>query len=103
MVNDKWLQGLKPGDEVVVKGTYLTALLTVVERMSNGNIVTTWGNGTIAFNSYGQLPNGVTHIIPPTDRLRQDIERTELEGMIRNVRWGACSLAQLRKIAEILK
>lgn len=102
MVNDEWLGGLKAGDEVVVTGTYLTALLTVVERPANGWIVTTWGNGTIAFDAYGCLPNGVTRIVPPTPELRRDIERGELEGMMRNVRWSACSLEQLRKIAEIL-
>ncbi len=99
----EWLSELKAGDEVVVTGTYLTALLTVTERLSDSRIVTTWGNGTIIFDSYGRLPNGVTRLIPPTPELRQSIERGELEGMMRNVLWGACSLEQLRKIAEILK
>ncbi len=103
MVDNEWLSGLRAGDEVVVTGTYLTELQTVMER-DGCHIITTWGNSaTIAFDAYGYLPNGVTRIIPPTPELRRDIERWNLEGMIRAVRWGSCSLEQLRNIAEILK
>ena len=108
--NRAWLDGLKPGDTVAMRGGRFEAVwhvLTVVRRTPKQIVLhSTSSSGELrAWSDDGALvrQGPLRHIEPLTERIRAKMRRTALISTLRSLAWEALETETLEAVAALLQ
>lgn len=106
MDNQAWLDGLKPGDKVIMDSRHAFDVVEVLRRTKTGRIVVRVGKGEREFNANGRMRTSDQYtwggLEPVTQAALDRIERANLVYRLDSVKWGKLTLDQLRAVAALL-